>query len=41
MFSLQSACLENEISTFDHADIYGGYTTEAAFGKALNASEIN
>lgn len=24
------------ITTFDHADIYGGYTTEAAFGKALH-----
>lgn len=25
---------ENGITTFDHADIYGGYTTEASFGKA-------
>ncbi|WP_395654563.1 aldo/keto reductase family oxidoreductase [Flavobacterium sp.] len=31
---------ENGISTFDHADIYGGYTTEAAFGKALTESKI-
>ena len=23
------------ISTFDHADIYGGYTTEADFGLSL------
>lgn len=29
------ACLDVGISTFDHADIYGGYTTEAEFGKAL------
>ncbi|MCW3087512.1 MAG: Oxidoreductase YdhF [Sediminibacterium sp.] len=29
------ACLENEISCFDHADIYGDYTTEAEFGEAL------
>jgi predicted oxidoreductase len=32
---------ENGISTFDHADIYGGYTTEAAFGKALTESKID
>lgn len=28
-------CLANGISSFDHADIYGDYTTEAEFGKAL------
>ncbi len=28
------------ISTFDHADIYGGYTTEASFGKAFKQSNI-
>lgn len=33
--------LENGISSFDHADIYGGYTTEAAFGKALIESKID
>lgn len=33
-------CLENKISTFDHADIYGSYTTEAAFGKAFASSKI-
>lgn len=33
--------VENGISTFDHADIYGGYTTEAAFGKALSESKID
>ncbi len=33
-------CIENQISTFDHADIYGGYTTEAAFGKAFSATGI-
>ncbi len=31
---------ENGITTFDHADIYGGYTTEATFGKALTESKI-
>ena len=29
------------INTFDHADIYGGYTTEKSFGIALSASKIN
>ncbi|HRN98068.1 MAG TPA: aldo/keto reductase, partial [Flavobacterium sp.] len=33
-------CLEHGINTFDHADIYGGYTTEAAFGKALQQSAV-
>lgn len=33
--------VENDITTFDHADIYGGYTTEASFGKALLNSSIN
>lgn len=33
-------CLENGISTFDHADIYGGYTTEAEFGVAFAASGV-
>jgi hypothetical protein len=28
-------CLEVGITTFDHADIYGHYTTEAEFGQAL------
>lgn len=34
-------CLENKITTFDHADIYGDYTTEADFGKALVSSKID
>jgi predicted oxidoreductase len=29
------ACAELGITTFDHADIYGNYTTEADFGKAF------
>lgn len=29
------ACLEMGLTTFDHADIYGGYTNEARFGAAL------
>ncbi len=28
-------CLEYNVSTFDHADIYGHYTVEEEFGKAL------
>ena len=28
-------CLEQGITTFDHADIYGGYRCEALFGEAL------
>lgn len=28
-------CLEMGVTTFDHADIYGGYTNEERFGKAL------
>lgn len=31
---------ENGITSFDHADIYGGYTTETAFGKAWADSKI-
>ena len=33
-------CVENGNTTFDHADIYGDYTTEIGFGKALAKSEI-
>ena len=40
MANLINVCLENKITTFDHADIYGGYTTEATFGKALGESKI-
>lgn len=32
---LIDACIINGITCFDHADIYGAYTTEAEFGKAL------
>ena len=33
--ALIQQCIDNGITTFDHADIYGHYTTEADFGKAL------
>ena len=29
------------ISSFDHADIYGGYTTESAFGVAFSKTGIS
>jgi predicted oxidoreductase len=41
MVHLMTICIENKITTFDHADIYGGYTTEAAFGKAFRESAIS
>lgn len=40
MESMIQICLENKITTFDHADIYGSYTTESDFGKAFAASKI-
>lgn len=41
MESMIHICLEHKISTFDHADIYGSYTTEAEFGKAFHDSKID
>jgi len=35
MTQLIEESIENGITSFDHADIYGAYTTEADFGKAL------
>jgi predicted oxidoreductase len=40
MIELMNHCLENNITTFDHADIYGDYTTEEQFGKAFAESSI-
>ncbi len=40
MLSLIERCIEQGITTFDHADIYGGYTTEADFGKAFAESSL-
>lgn len=40
MENMINVCLENKISSFDHADIYGDYTTEATFGKAFAESKI-
>lgn len=33
-------CLELGINTFDHADIYGGYQCEAAFGKLIEEKKV-
>ena len=33
-------CLDIGITTFDHADIYGGYTTEADFGEGFKKSGV-
>lgn len=41
MEHLIKICVENQITTFDHADIYGNYTTEADFGKAFIQSKID
>ncbi len=40
MVALMNFCISNQITTFDHADIYGAYTTEADFGKAFTSSGI-
>ncbi|WP_297691242.1 aldo/keto reductase family oxidoreductase [uncultured Eudoraea sp.] len=40
MSGLIDYCVENGITTFDHADIYGGYDNEEAFGNAFFKSEI-
>ena len=41
MSHLINICIENQITTFDHADIYGDYTTESQFGKAFNEIKIS
>jgi predicted oxidoreductase len=38
MISLMHCCLDSGISTFDSADIYGGYTNEADYGNAFAES---
>lgn len=40
MIDLMHHCLENNTHTFDHADIYGDYSTEADFGNAFAESGI-
>ncbi|MBC8754172.1 aldo/keto reductase [Kordia sp. YSTF-M3] len=41
MMDLMQHCISSGITTFDHADIYGGYTTEADFGNAFAQSGIH
>lgn len=41
MDQLMHHCLEAGITTFDHADIYGGYAMEGEFGKAFSKSGIS
>lgn len=41
MVDLMQHCLSLGITTFDHADIYGGYSNEDHFGKAFAESEIS
>ncbi|MCA6421378.1 MAG: aldo/keto reductase [Flavobacterium sp.] len=41
MAHIIKVCAENKITTFDHADIYGNYTTEADFGKAFKHSLVD
>ena len=40
MIATMKAFIANGITSFDHADIYGGYTTEAEFGSAFARSGI-
>lgn len=41
MSSFINACYDEGLSSFDHAAIYGGYTTEFAFGEAFKQTTLN
>ena len=41
IIQLMEHCLNVGVTTFDHADIYGGYTNEAMFGAAFANSGIS
>ena len=41
MINLMNHCVEHQVTTFDHADIYGGYTTEEEFGKRCRRSQTS
>lgn len=41
MITLMQHCFDIGITTFDHADIYGDYTTEEQFGAAFSKSGLN
>ncbi|GAA0872645.1 aldo/keto reductase family oxidoreductase [Gangjinia marincola] len=40
MISQLNFCIEQGVTTFDHADIYGGYTNEEHFGTAFAEANI-
>ncbi len=40
LIDLLNFCMDEGLSTFDHADIYGDYTTESRFGEAFMKSGI-
>ena len=40
LIDLLNFCMDEGLSTFDHADIYGDYTTEGRFGEAFSKSRI-
>ena len=40
MSAMMKICLDCGFDTFDHADIYGGYTTEDSFGQAFANSGV-
>lgn len=40
MSNIINVCVENKITTFDHAAIYGDYTTESEFGQAFKSSKL-
>ncbi len=40
MSKMINHCVDIGITSFDHADIYGGYSTEQDFGPALNESGV-
>jgi len=41
MSILINQCVDEGLTTFDHAAIYGGYTTEAAFGEAFSQTGLS
>jgi len=41
MIDLMEFCISEGLTTFDHADIYGDYENETAFGEAFTESRVN
>jgi len=40
MITLMHHCIDEGVTTFDHADIYGDYSTEEDFGHAFAKAEV-